>query len=364
MAQSLVTHRVKIKSFFNKTIRYLSIIVILHIIVNNVILIFVVPITLLNIALFIIPLALIAAPTYHTIQQLKHSFQIESVPSLKKRRTDNLALSIALIILLIRISYIYPHSFLIDILISIIGFITIQTILTPTMILGASAIFTLAILSKFWFFHTPLNQYLFGPNPLNDYKDIIIVISLTITTLALQTTFNEIINRFAVQIRLLITDLESTRLENEQLLLNHKSKNTQLSKQVILFAQWLQHKTDLLNTMHRKLLELNIKDRKLYDSLHRLIKSGLDDNTENDMYLSSFNSEHPNFETGLKNKYPLLTTNNILLLSYIKLGIPNSEIASLTQTKPATVHQNKYRLSKLLNLNSSDELTELVRYYD
>jgi DNA-binding CsgD family transcriptional regulator len=67
-----------------------------------------------------------------------------------------------------------------------------------------------------------------------------------------------------------------------------------------------------------------------------------------------------NFNTNIKDKYPVLTSKDISFCSLIKLNLSNKEIANLLQVSHESVITKKYLLKKKLALSPDQDLYQLI----
>lgn len=124
-----------------------------------------------------------------------------------------------------------------------------------------------------------------------------------------------------------------------------------------------QDKTKLLMKIQNALKELkkefNLDSSKTLQSLQKLVKEGMK-NKDTDEFLFHFQHVHPDFFRLLKSRSQKLTSNELKLCSYVKLGMRNKEIASITGTSVGTVKSNINRLKKKLALDSKKSLRRFV----
>jgi len=73
-----------------------------------------------------------------------------------------------------------------------------------------------------------------------------------------------------------------------------------------------------------------------------------------------FNNLNPDFATGLKNRFPKLTKNDIEFCSLVKLKLSNKEIASLLQISHESVITKKYRIRKKMELEEDADFEKLL----
>ena len=73
-----------------------------------------------------------------------------------------------------------------------------------------------------------------------------------------------------------------------------------------------------------------------------------------------FNNLNPEFATGLLNRFPKLTKNDIEFCSLVKLKLSNKEIASLLQISHESVITKKYRIRKKMELEEDGDFEKLL----
>lgn len=78
-------------------------------------------------------------------------------------------------------------------------------------------------------------------------------------------------------------------------------------------------------------------------------------------FVLHFEKVHPDFFSGLMSKYHNLTINELRMLAYIKIGMGNKEIATLTGVEPNSVKTFIYRLKKKMGLTSEINLRDQIQ---
>lgn len=135
-----------------------------------------------------------------------------------------------------------------------------------------------------------------------------------------------------------------------------KEKNAELLTQTSLILK----KNELILKIREAIEEFYKRNEsKVTPSLQQKINVLLNDvDTEEDwkMFLIKFDQKHTDFFKKLKNLYPQLTNNDLRLCACIKLNLDIKETASLMNLSTRAIENNRYRLRKKLNLNSSDNL--------
>lgn len=73
-----------------------------------------------------------------------------------------------------------------------------------------------------------------------------------------------------------------------------------------------------------------------------------------------FENVHPGFFEKLNARYNELTTNDLKICAYIKIGLGNKEIAQLANITTSTIKKSLNRLKKKLNLTAEDSLRDFM----
>lgn len=133
-------------------------------------------------------------------------------------------------------------------------------------------------------------------------------------------------------------------------------KNAELVTQTSFIIQ----KNELILKIHQIIDDFyNKNTNKAIAPLHQKINVMLNSvDTEEDWktFLIKFEQKHTDFFKKLKNLYPQLTSNDLRLCACIKLNLDIKETASLMNLSTRAIENNRYRLRKKLNLQSSDNL--------
>ena len=121
------------------------------------------------------------------------------------------------------------------------------------------------------------------------------------------------------------------------------------------------------NTLLKKLGEqIEMLDQKVDDSLipelreiRRTIKSNLNDESW-PAFMAQFERVHPKFFNLLKDRFPDLTPHDLRLCTYIKVGMDNKEIASITNVTTGGVKKAVNRMKKRMGLEVEEDLRTLI----
>lgn len=123
-------------------------------------------------------------------------------------------------------------------------------------------------------------------------------------------------------------------------------------------------KDQFLKEIEYRLLDFSKKDTPSEQDWKRLIKDIRDHTQVNntwEKFMLHFEKVHPDFFNHLTSKHQSLTANELRMLAYIKIGMGNKEIATLTGVEPNSVKTFIYRLKKKMGLTPEDNLRDLVQ---
>lgn len=166
-----------------------------------------------------------------------------------------------------------------------------------------------------------------------------------------QNTLHEQEKRHKRQLQLI--EEASLRAEHEQLKAQLKSKTIELANK----ARENEEKNEVLSSLKEKfeLLKKNpdsLKRRSV--EIQQILDSYLssDDNT----FEIQMNELHQEFFKNLKQKFPDLTSHDLRLCAYIKIGFNSKEVSDLFNIKPSSVYISRSRLRKKLGLDTDTDL--------
>lgn len=146
---------------------------------------------------------------------------------------------------------------------------------------------------------------------------------------------------------------------NEELQNEIEEKNAELFTQ----TSFIIHKNELILKLKEMIDEICAKNTQktllpLYQKINNLLANNLDTEDDWKMFLIKFEQKHRTFFKVLKEAYPSLTNNDLRLCACLKLNMDTKDIASLMNLSIRAVENNRYRLRKKLNLQSSQNLNE------
>ena len=136
-----------------------------------------------------------------------------------------------------------------------------------------------------------------------------------------------------------------------------RSKTVELAKK----GKENEDKNRLLQTLRDKIntIESQSDDPgRRWAEMSRLLKNkmGSEDHTF-EMQIDELNQD---FQRRLKADYPALTTYDLRLAAYLKMGLSSREIAELLNVLPSSINVSRSRLRKKLNLEAEVDLYEFL----
>lgn len=152
-----------------------------------------------------------------------------------------------------------------------------------------------------------------------------------------------------------IKEIEQAALRNEleQLKLQLKHKTVELAAK----AKENEDKKRLLLTLKEKMNDAQSNPNKSkirWGEIHSLLEAYL--NVDDMTFEIQIDELHQEFFRKLKEQFPDLSTQDLRLCAYLKIGLNSKEIADLMHVKPSSAYISRSRLRKKLNLSAEDDL--------
>ena len=150
-------------------------------------------------------------------------------------------------------------------------------------------------------------------------------------------------------------------LEQDKLQLEIKNRNQELA-----FTTYNNiKKNDLLINLKNHIFKLNDvkKGKELSPKMRSIVKRidiDLKETYDWVKFEFHFKKSNPNFFSKLDELHPDLTPNDIRICAFIKLNIPNKQMASLLNINPKSLEMTRYRLRKKLGLAERSNLYNYI----
>jgi len=167
--------------------------------------------------------------------------------------------------------------------------------------------------------------------------------------------------KYLHQLEIERSEQEIIKLKNERLISEIEIKNTALASTSMHLVQ----KEELLTKIRHDLSKLNTNipsDENLYNlrKIIRLLSSEEKSGEGWEQFSIYFNKVHANFLEDLKAVYGNITSNDMKLAAYLKLGLSTKEIAELLKISPRGVEISRYRLRKKLQIPAEVSLFDFL----
>ncbi len=133
-------------------------------------------------------------------------------------------------------------------------------------------------------------------------------------------------------------------------------------KELTTHALHLAKKNEVLEGLKLKAEELKNSEASNggYQQLIRTINFDLKDDNNWENFSKYFQEVHKDFNRNVKREFPNVTSNELRLMSLLKMNLSSKEIANILNISQEGIKKARYRLRKKLNITSEDSLQDLV----
>jgi len=133
-------------------------------------------------------------------------------------------------------------------------------------------------------------------------------------------------------------------------------------KELTTHALHLAKKNEVLESLKQKAEELKKSETSQngYQQLIRTINFDLKDDNNWENFSKYFQEVHKDFNSTIKQKFPDVTSNELRLMSLLKMNLSSKEIANILNISPEGIKKARYRLRKKLNITTEDSLQDLI----
>ncbi len=153
---------------------------------------------------------------------------------------------------------------------------------------------------------------------------------------------------------------EILRLQNENLEKEVEAKQARLSASVLQSA----HKNKFLADLKDQIQKLESPGKEVPQRELRRVMRAIDSEINQEDYWEqfqlTFNQMHQDFVHELQRRHSGISTNDVRLSCFIRMGFSNAEIASILNITVNGVEQSKYRLKKKMDLDKDASLNEYI----
>ncbi|MTI31127.1 response regulator [Xanthovirga aplysinae] len=135
-------------------------------------------------------------------------------------------------------------------------------------------------------------------------------------------------------------------------------------RELTLYAVYEHEKNELLKSLRDQMKRIESKPANEALKGLRKIRKRIEQNITNEKswegFVTHFENVHPDFIKKLKQIHPELTSNDVRIASYIKIGMGNKEIAQLADLQAGSVRSNINRLKKRLGLGAKESIRDYL----
>ncbi|WP_418603460.1 tetratricopeptide repeat protein [Hwangdonia sp.] len=152
--------------------------------------------------------------------------------------------------------------------------------------------------------------------------------------------------------------LKRNKLEKEKI----KAELAFKKKELTTHALHLAKKNEVLESLKQKAQKFKTSENDLngYQQLIQTINFDLKDDNNWENFSKYFQEVHKDFNSNVKQKFPEVTSNELRLMSLLKMNLSSKEIANILNISPEGIKKARYRLRKKLGISTEDSLQDLV----
>ncbi len=159
----------------------------------------------------------------------------------------------------------------------------------------------------------------------------------------------------------LVAETQIVKLRNEKLRAEMIHRDKELANQTMAIIhknKFLIKVNDDLNAIQDYIIN-ETATGKIYNLKNR-IKREIDIKQQNQIFETYFDEVHEEFFEKLKEKYPLLSPNDLRICAFIKMNLTTQEIAAILNISYRGAEISRYRLRKKLDLDRSTNLSTFL----
>lgn len=167
------------------------------------------------------------------------------------------------------------------------------------------------------------------------------------------------------RMRPVIRDIEKATAEGLKIKAEQEKLEREIeqkAKEITKAAIRIRKNGESLERIMNGIEKLDLKTQIELKPVIKIIREELNEEVEKDweVFNSNFDIVHDEFFKKIKAKYPDLSQTENMYLAYIKLNMPNQEIAKMLGKSVDSLRMARFRLKKKLKLDGEEELSDLV----
>ncbi|WP_109617033.1 triple tyrosine motif-containing protein [Sediminitomix flava] len=130
--------------------------------------------------------------------------------------------------------------------------------------------------------------------------------------------------------------------------------------QLLQYVEIIGHKNSILNQIKEALEKMRNKEAQRWINL---IESEVKNEKKEFLFHKLFSEIHQDFISRISEEYPILTSNDIRILSFIRINLDKYEIANLMHISPRSLDTSRYRIRKKMDLDPQEDLSQFIRNF-
>lgn len=133
-------------------------------------------------------------------------------------------------------------------------------------------------------------------------------------------------------------------------------------KELTTHALHLAHKNEVLLDLKSQLKELKsgTDNSRSFQKVINAINLDINNDNNWEQFRTYFEDVHKDFNSKVKRTFPEVTSNDLRLMSLLKMNLSSKEIANILNISSEGVKKARYRLRKKLSLSTEESLQELI----
>lgn len=132
------------------------------------------------------------------------------------------------------------------------------------------------------------------------------------------------------------------------------------NEQLLQYIEAISQKNEFLSRIKLSLEEISHPKARRWVNM---ISNELNSEKKEFLFHKLFSEVHQNFINRITKAFPTLTSNDIRMLSYIRINLSREEIANLMNISSKSVNMSKYRIKKKLDLDKDIDLGQFIREF-
>ncbi|GAA4899933.1 triple tyrosine motif-containing protein [Flaviramulus aquimarinus] len=132
------------------------------------------------------------------------------------------------------------------------------------------------------------------------------------------------------------------------------------NEQLLQYTEIISHKNEFLNRIKLGLEKIN--DPKIKRWVNTISKE-VNNEKKEFLFHKLFSEVHQDFISRITKTYPSITSNDVRMLSYIRINLDKIEISNLMNISPRSIDMSRYRIRKKLKLAKGTDLNQFVREF-